>query len=393
VLSINSESRLDWSLSFHLIFNAGKRSVTLDFTDEAGKEKLWAVLRDFGPDVLVHNYRHLDLARSIGVGPEQVRERFPGITYTHVNAYGNHGVWKDRPGFEQVVQAVSGIQVGYARGGRPTLLPSPVIDIGCGLLGAFGSLLGLYRRRRTGVGAAVTTHLTSVAVLLQLPQVAAHQRPGCLARAQAAGATVGFDPSREVLSGILLARGESVCVSGPRGDLARWLAFLGQPGWADRVAASIGERVGRRAADEAPELAALRVTLASRPLAQWRRLLDAAGLSDRIGLVTQAPLGHIVEDLATMYRRLIPLVRRRVHPGTPQPLAYVASPLTLSATPLADVEPTPLRGTDTRAVLARVGVDVPDGTGVVPYPTELPLWKHAVTVVRWGYFAWRSGNI
>lgn len=393
VLSINSESRLDWSLSFHLIFNAGKRSVTLDFTDAAGKERLWAVLRDFGPDILVHNYRHLDLARSIGVGPEQVREQFPAITYTHVNAYGNHGVWKERPGFEQVVQAVSGIQVGYARGGRPTLLPSPVIDIGCGLLGAFGSLLGLYHRHRTGVGAAVTTHLTSVAVLLQLRQVAAYQRSACLARAKQAGSKIGFDPSREILSGILLARGESVCVAGSRGDLTRWLAFLGHPGFADRVAASIGGRIGRGVADEAPELAALRVTLASRSLARWKQLLEEAGLSGSIGLVTQPPLGHIVEDMAKNDRRLIPLVRRRAHPGTSKPLAFVASPVTLSETPLNDVYPTPLRGTHTREVLGRVGVEAPEGTGIVPYPVELPLWKHAVTFVRWGYFAWRSGNI
>ena len=40
-----------------------------------------------------------------------------------------------------------------------------------------------------------------------------------------------------------------------------------------------------------------------------------------------------------------------------------------------------------------VGVDVPEGTGVIPYPPDKPFIVWLVTVIRWGWFAWRSGNI
>jgi crotonobetainyl-CoA:carnitine CoA-transferase CaiB-like acyl-CoA transferase len=393
VVSIMSETRLDWSLSFHLVFNAGKRSVTLDFTDAEGKRKLWAILDDLQPDVLIHNYRHLDLARTIGVGPEQVGARYPGIVYTHLNAYGNHGGWKDRPGFEQVVQAVSGIQIGYARGARPKLLPSPIIDIGCGLLAAFGTLLGLYRRRRTGQGASVTTHLTTMAVLLQLPQVAASQRVACLERARRAGRPADFVVGRQVRAGILLARGEPVCVAGAQADLERWLVALRGPGLLDLAAALVGERLGRARGDEPPVLTGIGRALAAQPVDAWRRSLHAAGLAGRVALVTQAPIRRIVEDLGRWSRRPRPQVRRRAFPGAPQELAFVQSPIHLAATPLADVDPTPVRGTHTREVLARVGVDVPAGTGMVPYPADKPLWLWLLAFVRWGYFAWKSGNI
>lgn len=232
-----------------------------------------------------------------------------------------------------------------------------------------------------------------MAVLLQLPQVAAYQRTACLERARAGGQAVAFDPQEEVVSGILLARGTPVCVAGTRRDLSRWVEHLGSPGRADRVATFLGHRLGRSGSQEEPVLTALRQVLASRSEEQCRRLLRDAGLDGRIGLMTQPPLSRIVEDLSAWDRRPIPLVRRRHHPGTSQPLAFVAAPLTLSATPLVDVFPTPMRGTHTREVLERIGVQVPEGTGVVSYPAELPLWKHAVTFVRWGYFAWRSGNI
>ncbi len=157
VVSISSPTGLDWSLSFHLMFNTGKRSVTIDSTDDAGKQRLWAVLTDLRPDAMIQNYRNMDVARAVGVDPAAVRVHFPDIVYTHLNAYGDVGVWKDRPGFEQVVQAVSGIQVSYGRDGKPKLLPTPVIDIGSGLAGGLATLLGLYHRRRTGEGVFATT--------------------------------------------------------------------------------------------------------------------------------------------------------------------------------------------------------------------------------------------
>ena len=379
VLSLQSETRLDWALSFHLIFNAGKKSVTLDFTDDAGKEKLLSLVDKFQPDALIHNYRHLDLARTIGVGPEAMRERYPGVAYTHLNAYGNHGIWQERPGFEQVVQAVSGMQLAYAVNGRPRLLPSPIIDIGCGLLGAFGTQLALYNRKRTGQGIMTATHLTSVSVLLQALSVSAFQRETCLARAAQRGHQASHDTEREVVAGIFFTLSGYACLCGPRRDLRTWLT---RSGLYSQAEASVGDVL---------ELA--RKKLYRRPMGHWQRTVMEAGVQDSVALLPYPAIRHIVEEVTRYDSRPTPIIRRRDYPGSPQALTFVGSPVRMSLTQLADVATPPERGADTHAVLAEVGIDVPAGSGVIPYPEgkSLPIWL--ASFIRWGYFAWKSGNI
>ena len=379
VLSVQSETRLDWALSFHLIFNAGKKSVTLDFTSDEGKRQLWKLIDWYGPDAMIHNYRHLDLAREIGVGPEVVLERHPHLAYTHLNAYGNHGIWKDRPGFEQVVQAVSGMQMAYAQDGRPKLLPSPVIDIGCGLLGAFGTLLGLYNERRTGAGVVTTTHLTSVSVLLQLLSVSAFQREDCLSRARSRGYAVEHHTERELLAGIFWALGSFACLCGPRQDLRRWLRHAG-------LAGGNGELHGK-------ELELAGKQLYKRPVSWWQRSLVEAGVQDTVWILPYPKIRHIVEDVRSLDPRRPPVIRRRAFPGTTQELTFVANPARMSLTPLAEIAAPPERGADTAEVLAQAGIQVAPGSGLIPYPPNKSLVVWLGNLVRWGYFAWKSGNI
>ena len=376
VLSVQSENNLDWALSFHLLFNAGKRSVTLDMNSEEGKRTLWAIMDDFQPDVFVQNYRNLELAEEIGVHPEAVRQRFPETVYLHLNAYGNEGDWKVRPGFEQVVQAVSGIQMSYGGGERPKLMPTPAIDIGTGLLGAFNALLGLYHRRRTGEGSFVATHLTRVSVLFQLESIAATQRGRCLA------ATSGSSPEAErekrIAAGLVRIRGGRACLAGRYGDLVRWARSEGL--------------LKRLTGGEPPPnklIAALEPGLRRRRLLDLEQALGARS-ADAVGGIVRLPrIGELFEPGPNGAAPLI----KRDYAGSPKQLAFVPAPLSLSLTPVCLIEPPPLRGTHTREVLARVGVEVSDGAGVVPYPPDKPLIPWLIGVIRWGYFAWRSGVV
>ncbi len=368
VVSIQNPTSLDWALSFHLMFNAGKKSVTLDFTTADGRGRLWDILRDYRPDALLQNYRHLDVARAMGIGPEAVREAFPDIVYVHLNAYGNEGGWRDRPGFEQVVQAVSGIQMTYGGGRRPKLLPTPVIDIGSGLLGAYAATLGLYRRARTGRGAFAATHLTRVSVLFQLSEIAVSQRERCLAAARQRGAGVTWDPGREVVSHVVRTLDAWAVLAGPRGDVERLLC----------------------ATDGAWEFASRRMWRAT--ARRWQQRVESLGLQDRVVVLPVTRIRRLLEVEARMGGDL-PAVFQRDYPGCPAPLTFVRSPIRLSKTPLRDVPATPVRGGHTREFLARVGVEVPEGAGVIPYPQNRPFLVWLMGLLRWGYFAWRSGNL
>lgn len=368
VVSIQNPTSLDWALSFHLMFNAGKKSVTLDFTTAEGRGRLWDILRDVKPDVLLQNYRNLDVARAMGIGPEAVREAFPNIVYAHLNAYGNEGGWRDRPGFEQVVQAVSGIQMTYGGGRRPKLLPTPVIDIGSGLLGAYAAVLGLYRRARTGTGAFTATHLTRVSVLFQVAEVAASQRKRCLAAARQRGPGVAWDPGREVVARVVRTLDAWAVLAGPRGDVARLL----------------GARDG---AWEPASRRMWRVTART-----WQRRVESLGLQDRVVVLPVTRIRRLLEVESRMGGDL-PAVFRRDYPGCPTALAFVRNPIRLSGTPLRDVPASPVRGEHTREFLTGVGVEVPEGTGIFPYPPNRPVLVWLIGLLRWGYFAWRSGNL
>ena len=377
VTSIQSPGALDWQLSFHLMFNPGKRSVTVDQQTDEGKRTLSALLDRMQPDVLVQNYRHCDIARQLGVGPETLRERFPSLVYAHLNAYGDIGKWQERPGFEQVVQAVSGIQVSYGTNGVPRLLPTPVIDLGSGLSGALGALLGLYHRRRTGQGVFVTTHLTWVSVLMQVRQVAAVQRSACLQAARGRGVEAAFDADAEVVGGIARVRDGHVVIAGPRRDVRAWLDHVGV----------------RVPSDAANPLAALGRALFFRTAAHWQETVRQAGLAERVAVVPTEKGSGMVERVAGMDLGPLPPVFRKPFPGCPRPLAVLPVPVRLSATPIVDAHAPHLRGADTREVLAGLGPDLPEGAGIVPYPVDKPLLPWLFGLIRWGYFAWRSGSI
>ena len=147
--------------------NRGKRSILLDLKTDASRAVFLKLLDT--ADVVVENYRKGSLAK-LGLDYESLRQRKPDLIYASLNAYGYDGPWSERPGWEQLAQATSGIQV--RRGGRedaPLLMPYPVNDYGTGMMGAFAVALALHHRNRTGQGQSVDSGLALTAALLQSP--------------------------------------------------------------------------------------------------------------------------------------------------------------------------------------------------------------------------------
>ena len=124
----------------------GKRSTFLDLTkpDDAATLKALAS----SADVFSQGYRPGAMA-ALGFSPEELAERRPGIIYLSISCYGSEGPFKDRAGWEQLAQTVTGIcHDGGANG--PALLPASACDYTTGYLGAYGVLLALARRAREG---------------------------------------------------------------------------------------------------------------------------------------------------------------------------------------------------------------------------------------------------
>jgi crotonobetainyl-CoA:carnitine CoA-transferase CaiB-like acyl-CoA transferase len=124
----------------------GKLSAHLDLRTAAGVETLRSLLRE--ADVFSQSYRPGALAAR-GFSPAQAAQLRPGIVYVTLSAWGTEGPWRDRRGFDSVVQTVSGMA--YAQGGqKPKLMPVSANDYVSGYLMAYGAMVALARRAREG---------------------------------------------------------------------------------------------------------------------------------------------------------------------------------------------------------------------------------------------------
>ena len=144
----------------------GKRCARLDLRSSDGRGRFIELLRS--ADVLVHGYRSDALGR-LGFG-EDVRDQIrPGLVDVSLDAYGWTGPWRQRRGFDSLVQMSSGIADAgrIASGGdQPRPLPVQALDQAAGYLMAAAAITGLTQRRIDGTGSRWRTSLARVADLL-----------------------------------------------------------------------------------------------------------------------------------------------------------------------------------------------------------------------------------
>ena len=128
----------------------GKLAAHLDQRAPEGIETLRGLLRE--ADVFSQSYRPGTLAAR-GFSPEQAAHIRPGIVYVTLNAWGSEGPWRERRGFDSIVQTVSGMTYAQCAGAppaKPSLMPVSAIDYVSGYLMAFGALAALARRATEG---------------------------------------------------------------------------------------------------------------------------------------------------------------------------------------------------------------------------------------------------
>ena len=137
--------------------NAGKRSLALSLRDPRGAE---ALLRLAGrADVLLQSLRP-GLAEELGLGPDAVRARNPGLVYCTVGAYGHVGPLAREPGYDADAGGGGLISITGEPGRRGVRVGASLIDQGTGTWAALGVLAALLERERTGEGASSTSRCT-----------------------------------------------------------------------------------------------------------------------------------------------------------------------------------------------------------------------------------------
>jgi len=145
----------------------GKRCARLDLKSRAGREQLCQLLQH--SDVLVHGYR-ADALEKLGLDADARRQLAPGLVDVSLNAWGWSGPWRNRRGFDSLVQMGCGIAeqgMRWSGSGKPTPLPVQALDHATGYLMAAAVLEGLRQRLTQGVGWQARLSLARTARLLQ----------------------------------------------------------------------------------------------------------------------------------------------------------------------------------------------------------------------------------
>lgn len=149
------------SLGF-LNMNRNKRSIALNLKSEAGRQVVLELAKD--ADILLENYRPGALRR-MGLGYEVLREVNPRLVYTSISGFGQNGPWADRPGFDLMAQAMTGVMsvTGYPDS-PPVKCGVPVADIGCALFAVYATLAAYIGAKNTGQGQYVDAALFDAAM-------------------------------------------------------------------------------------------------------------------------------------------------------------------------------------------------------------------------------------
>jgi crotonobetainyl-CoA:carnitine CoA-transferase CaiB-like acyl-CoA transferase len=158
--------------AFFLCAHRNQRSLALDLKRPEGIEVAKRLIA--GADVLVQNFRPGVMAR-LGLGYEEVAPLNPRLIYVSGSGYGEGSVYRDRPGQDLLIQAMSGLANLSGREGQPpTAVGGPVVDQHGAALLAMGVLAALFDRSRTGRGQKVEVTMLRAALDLQFEVLMYH---------------------------------------------------------------------------------------------------------------------------------------------------------------------------------------------------------------------------
>ena len=254
--------------TYYLGVNRNKRSVALDLKDEGDLSAARELARR--ADVLVENFKPGGLAR-FGLDYDSVRATNPGVIYASISGFGSGPGGRDLPGYDLMVQAISGLMsLTGDPDGPPYRAGISVFDVMAGLHATIGVLAALNTRHETGTGQHVEVNLLSSALSGLVNQSSAYVAGGVVPSRMG-----NSHPSLFPYEPLPCADGDLIVTAGNSGQFRRLVAVLGVPELADdpRFRGNEDRTANRH------ELRPLLVErLAGRTTMEWFKDLTAAGV-------------------------------------------------------------------------------------------------------------------
>ena len=322
-----------------LQMNRNKRSLTLDPATPEGREVVRRLVRT--ADVVVANLPERMLAQ-IGLDYDSLRSVKADIILTTVSAFGPTGPMSGYVGFDGVAQAMSGAVYMTGEPAKPYRAMVPWVDFATALHCAFGTLLALMERSRTGKGQQVQGSLLGSALtcgnalLIEQAVLGINRKPSGNRGQTSAPADL-----------FRTADGWILCQVVGQPLYERWARLMGESEWLtdsrfrdDASRGEHGEAISER-------------------MARWCESRSTAEVIETLG-AAMIPCGPVLSPQQALdhpQTAALGILQPLDYPGLPRPAPVATVPISLTESGTVPRRPAPVLGADTDSILGELGYD------------------------------------
>jgi crotonobetainyl-CoA:carnitine CoA-transferase CaiB-like acyl-CoA transferase len=323
-----------------LALNRNKRSVEIDLKSEAGRAVFYKLVET--ADILVENNRPGVTSR-LKIDYDTLNKINPRLIYASISGFGQTGPWSQRPGFDLIAQAMSGVLSATGLpGGEPVKCGVPIADLGSGMLALYGILSAYIGREKTGLGQHIDASLFETALALSIWEVTEYWGTG--RTPQPLGTANRMSAPYQAIRA-----SDGFFVVGAANQKL-WISLcnvIGRPELVDdpRFRDNVGRLKHRQEL-----ISAIEPAFRKKSAAEWVDELLAVG-------VPAAPVYDFAQALAAEHTLERKMVMQIDHPaeGSINSLGF---PVKLSRTPQEVRYPPPMLGQHTEEVLKELGLPV-----------------------------------
>jgi crotonobetainyl-CoA:carnitine CoA-transferase CaiB-like acyl-CoA transferase len=317
--------------------NRNKKSITLNLRDEKGRGILLQLLQS--ADIFLENFRP-PTRRQLALDYDELAKLNPKLIHCSISGYGQSGPYRDKPGFDTIGQALSGMMSLVTDLDDPKVAGISFVDHTAGIFAAHGIMAALIARGKTGLGQFIDVSLLQVAVAFIESHVADYLNGG------EAVSRENF-PKGRIYS--LLDCDKKPFMVHLSGHNQAWAGLL-RAGELDALIGDPRFATRKQRSDRHNEIVQiLRHAYSKKPRDYWLQRLDA-------NAIPNAPINTIQEVFDNPQIKHLGLPKKIDHPkmGVSN---LVGSPINLSGTPAKFFRAAPLLGEHTDEVLTKLGYD------------------------------------
>lgn len=321
--------------------NAGKRSLTINLKNPAGKEVFRRLVAT--ADVIVENFRPGVMDR-LELSYEALKKFKRDLIYCAISGFGQTGPLKDNPAYDQIVQGLSGVMsVTGDKNSAPLRVGYPVADTIGGITAAFAVAAALFRRQRNSEGELIDVSMLEATLV-----------------------TMGWAVSNWLIAGITPEpMGNENVTASPSGTFKTGDGLLNIAANQQEQFSRLCEIIGRRELANDPRFVnredrkirrqelnrEIEVALAAKSAKEWSELFNKNGVPS--GEVLSIP--QVLQHPQTIERDLIQ--RFGATPGIDRDITVLRSGFRLASGDPQAVTPPPVLGADTEKILIELGYD------------------------------------